>query len=52
MSSNSPPTMRIECTECEFAKVVTPADGENPYETVEMHGAESGHTLEMSVVEK
>ena len=52
MSSNDQPTMRIECTECEFSTVVTATDGRNPYETVEMHGTESGHTLEMSVVEE
>lgn len=44
--------MRVECTECEFSTVVAPADVRNPYETVEMHGTESGHTLEISVVEE
>lgn len=43
--------MQVECTECEFSKVITPTDEANPYETVEMHGAESGHKLELSVVE-
>lgn len=44
--------MRVECTECEFSKVVRPASDENPYETVELHGTESGHTLKVSVVEE
>ena len=44
--------MRVECTECDFSRVIRQADGENPYETVEMHGTESGHTLEVSVVEE
>lgn len=52
MASDTQPTMRVECTECEFSTVVDPADGENPYEAVEMHGAETDHRLELSVIEE
>jgi hypothetical protein len=44
--------MRVECTECDFSRVINSEDEENPYEMVEMHGAESGHRLELSVVEE
>ena len=52
MSSENPPTIRVECTECEFSTVVAPEAEESPYKAVEMHGAESGHRLELSVVER
>lgn len=52
MAPENHPTMRVECTECEFSTVVSPAAEANPYEMVENHGAESGHRLELSVVDE
>ena len=40
--------MRVECTECQFARVIEPADEELPGEIIQRHGDETDHTLNVT----
>lgn len=43
--------MRVECTECDFSRVVRDGDGDHPSDIVIDHGRETGHKLSVSSIE-
>lgn len=42
------PTMRVECTECNFSRFVRPEDEQLPGEVVVEHGRKTGHRLSVT----
>lgn len=44
--------MQVECTDCHFARVISPEDEELPADVVIEHGQETGHTLSTHPVDE
>ena len=45
MTDESPPRMRVECTECDFAETLTRSEEEWAADAVEDHAERTGHRL-------
>lgn len=43
--------MLIECSECQFLRIISPDDDELPAEIVIEHGKKTGHTLSTEPVD-
>ena len=45
-------TMKVECTECNFRRLVDSDDEERPADAVIEHGRQTGHKLTVAPVEE
>lgn len=52
MAIESQQQMRVECTDCSFARVVAPDEDVLPADVLIEHGRETGHTLNAVPVEE
>lgn len=44
--------IRIECTECQFARTVSPDEDVLPADVIVEHGDETGHTLNATLLKE
>lgn len=48
MIDEDPTPMLVECTECQFSRMIRPDASELPADVVREHGQRSGHTLQVT----